>query len=517
MNKHSNQSSTCPECGATLKTTTQGGLCPACLLKQGLGSVIDSQMATDAGTSGGRKSRPDAPSVDEIQACFPGMEILEVLGQGGMGVVYKARQLQLDRVVALKILPDEAGMDPAFAERFSREAKTLARLNHPNIVAVYDFGQAGGHYFLTMEFVDGMNLRQLEHSKKLTPEEALVITPKICDALQYAHEEGVVHRDIKPGNILIDRKGRVKIADFGLAKLLGQDARDVSLTGDQSIMGTPHYMAPEQMTSTKTVDHRADIYSLGVVIYEMLTGELPVGRFSAPSKKVKIDVRLDEVVLKALENDPELRYQRVSDVKSQIDSISYQIAQLPPHLRRMLGFEYESKRRWRGMPLVHICARLDPVTGKTKEARGVFAFGGMATGIFAFGGRARGIVACGGIAQGVFTVGGIAIGVFSCGGIAMALLMATGGIAIAPFSVGGLNVGLLAYGGAMYSAFPMLGPDAGPVARWLVQNYLETKLPLILMVVVNLCWAIPVVAVVLFQRRKEREDREAETGGRSKA
>jgi tRNA A-37 threonylcarbamoyl transferase component Bud32 len=445
------------------------------------------------------------------------MEILEVLGQGGMGVVYKARQPQLDRVVALKILPDEAGKDPAFAERFFREAKTLARLNHPNIVAVYDFGQAGGHYFLTMEFVDGMNLRQLEQSKKLTPEEALVITPKICEALQFAHEEGVVHRDIKPGNILIDRKGRVKIADFGLAKLLGQDAKDVSLTGDQSVMGTPHYMAPEQMTNTKTVDHRADIYSLGVVIYEMLTGELPVGRFSAPSKKAKINVRLDEVVLRALENDPELRYQRVSDVKSQIDSISYQITQLPPPLRRMLGYEYKSKRTWRGMPLVHICARLDPTTGKTLEARGVFACGGKATGIFAFGGRARGIGAGGGIAQGVFTVGGIAFGVFSCGGIAMGLLIAMGGIAVAPLAAGGLNFGLLSFGGGGFSAFPTWGPDAGPIAQWLVRNYFETSLPIISMVIVNLCWAIPMVAVIIFQRRKEREDKEAETGQVPKA
>ncbi|HAV63958.1 MAG TPA: serine/threonine protein kinase, partial [Verrucomicrobiales bacterium] len=197
----SRQSKTCPQCGASLPSTADAGLCPACLLREGIGSRIESQIATETGTSNDQKARPDAPSLDEIRGCFPQLEIIDLIGQGGMGVVYKARQPQLDRFVALKILPDEAGRDPAFAERFSREAKTLARLNHPNIVSVYDFGQAGGHYFLMMEFVDGMNLRQLEQTRMLTPEEALVITPKICDALQFAHEEGVVHRDIKPGNI----------------------------------------------------------------------------------------------------------------------------------------------------------------------------------------------------------------------------------------------------------------------------------------------------------------------------
>jgi tRNA A-37 threonylcarbamoyl transferase component Bud32 len=432
----------CPSCGSTAGAA--GGLCPACLLKEGIGSHIDSQMAT--ATDGAKRVRGEAPSLDEIQACFPNFEIVDVLGQGGMGVVYKARQPQLDRFVAIKILPDEAGADPAFAERFSREAKTLAKLNHPNIVAVYDFGQVGGHFFLTMEFVDGMTLRQLESSKKLSPQEALAITPKICDALQYAHEEGVVHRDIKPGNILIDRKGRLKIADFGLAKLLGQESRDLSLTGDQAVMGTPHYMAPEQMTSSKTVDHRADIYSLGVVIYEMLTGELPVGRFAAPSKKVEIDVRLDEVVLKALENDPEMRYQRIDDVKSEIDSISCQISKLPPGIRRMLGFDYKSKRRMFGMPLLHVTTRMDPITGKPAEARGVFAFGGKAKGIFAFGGRSRGVFACGGIAQGVFAFGGISFGLVTYGGIAVALLLSHGGISVAPVAIGGIAMGLLAYG-----------------------------------------------------------------------
>jgi len=261
------------------------------------------------------------PPAEELAAQFPQLEIVELLGRGGMGAVYKARQPGLDRLVALKILPRQVG-DTTFAERFAREARALARLNHPNIVAVYDFGRTGdGLFYLVMEYVDGVNLRQAIRSGGMSPQQALAIVPQICDALQFAHDEGIVHRDIKPENILIDKRGRVKIADFGLAKLLGQEAADQQLTGTQQVMGTLRYMAPEQMEGSKSVDHRADIYSLGVVFYELLTGELPIGRFAPPSKKVQIDVRLDEVVLRALEKEPEQRYQHASEVKTDVQSI----------------------------------------------------------------------------------------------------------------------------------------------------------------------------------------------------
>jgi serine/threonine protein kinase len=261
------------------------------------------------------------PSLEVLAQQFPQLEILELLGQGGMGIVYKARQPRLDRFVALKILPAEAGHDPAFAERFAREARALAKLTHPGIVTVHDFGESGGRFYLLMEFVDGVNLRHLLRGRRLEPEEALKIVPQICEALQYAHEQGVVHRDIKPENILLDKRGHVKIADFGLAKLLGPKAADSALTGSQQIIGTLHYMAPEQMERPLAVDHRADIYSLGVVFYEMLTGELPLGRFAPPSQKVQVDVRLDEVVLRALEKEPERRYQHASDVKQEVETL----------------------------------------------------------------------------------------------------------------------------------------------------------------------------------------------------
>jgi predicted Ser/Thr protein kinase len=279
-------------------------------------------FGTAAGTEAGGEPGFVPPSVAEIAKLFPQLEIFELLGKGGMGAVYKARQPGLDRLVALKILPARPGADPGFAERFTREARALARLNHPNIIGVYDFGQAGGlHYFL-MEYVDGLNLRQLEQAGKLSPAQALQIIPQICEALQFAHDEGIVHRDIKPENVLLDKRGRVKIADFGLAKLLGREPLALRLTGVRDVMGTPHYMAPEQVEHPQQVDHRADIYSLGVVFYEMLTGELPLGKFAPPSRKVEVDVRLDEVVLRTLEKEPSLRYQQASQVKTDVETIS---------------------------------------------------------------------------------------------------------------------------------------------------------------------------------------------------
>ncbi len=317
----------CPQCGGALAADAPEGLCPRCLLKEG----VRSTLAADA-PEGSAASRVGfvPPEPAEIAEHFPQLEVMGLLGRGGMGVVYKARQPGLDRFVALKILPPDIGADPTFAERFAREARSLARLNHPNIVAVYDFGLAGGFFYFLMEYVDGVSLRQMEQTQRVSPKQALAIVPQICDALQYAHDEGIVHRDIKPENILIDTKGRVKIADFGLAKLLARGPTDYTLTLTQQTMGTIHYMAPEQMERPGEVDHRADIYSLGVVFYEMLTGELPLGSFAPPSRKVRVDVRLDEVVLRAMAREPELRYQRASEVRSDVDSIASGLPTGPP-------------------------------------------------------------------------------------------------------------------------------------------------------------------------------------------
>ncbi len=311
----------CPSCQKPLPPDVPLGLCPECLLKAGF----------NTGTgSGSENTGFIPPTVEQIAKLFPQLEVIDFIGHGGMGAVYKARQPALDRFVALKILSPRIADSPGFAERFNREARALARLVHPNIVAVHDFGKAGDLHYLIMEYVDGANLREVERAGRLAPEQALAIVPQICEALQFAHNEGIVHRDIKPENILLDKKGRVKITDFGIAKILGQTSDQASLTGAKDVVGTPHYMAPEQIESPALVDHRADIFSLGVVFYEMLTGELPLGKFQPPSQRVQMDVRLDEVVLHTLEKQPERRYQQASQVKTAVETITSSRPGPPP-------------------------------------------------------------------------------------------------------------------------------------------------------------------------------------------
>jgi tRNA A-37 threonylcarbamoyl transferase component Bud32 len=441
----------CSRCGSAAIGDEPAGLCPRCLLALNL--EPDTEAARDElGPNGTRiaKPMPHVPlSLGEVAKCFPHLEILECLGRGGMGVVYKARQPRLDRIVALKILAPEREGDSHFAERFEREAKALARMSHSNIVAIYDFGESGGLFYLMMEFVDGLNLRQLLRRGQVASGEALAIVPKICEALQYAHEQGIVHRDIKPENELLDKQGRVKIADFGLAKIVGRESTDPR-TEEGLVVGTPRYMAPEQMERPETVDHRSDIYSLGVVFYELLTGELPLGRFALPSQKQKLDVRLDEVVLKALEKRPERRYQQANEIKTDVETISGIIERLPPKLQKAFGYEYRSKASLFGLPWLHINAGYDPVSGKRRVAKGIFAFGDRAIGVVAVGRIAQGAVAFGGLAIGIVALGGCSVGLLTAGGIGVGLLISWAAISIAFVAMGGLAMGYYALGGAPF-------------------------------------------------------------------
>ena len=335
--------SLCSRCQSPLAEATEG-LCARCLMAEAM-------QPTNPGDT------PPQPTLtpEELAPHFPQLEILECLGRGGMGVVYKARQKSLNRLVALKLLAPERADDPQFAARFEKEAQALAALNHTHIVSVFDFGQVSASqlstndsqplYYLLMEFVDGVNLRQLMQTRRLTPKEALSIVPPVCEALQCAHDHGIVHRDIKPENLLIDKHGTVKIADFGIAKMLS-----VTRLGEAAVAGvcdpgglgqptkpnaanefsgsgvtdpgynlaTPAYAAPEQ--SQGTADHRADIYSLGVVLYEMLTGERPKHDLVPPSKRVQVDVRIDEIVLRALEAKPELRFATATEFRTQVEA-----------------------------------------------------------------------------------------------------------------------------------------------------------------------------------------------------
>ena len=258
------------------------------------------------------------PPIDELNRLLPRYHVESLLGHGGMGAVYKGWQPTLDRAVAIKLLPAEIAGDEEFVARFEREARTLAKLQHPGIVSVYDFGRtAAGHLYFVMEYVDGTDLQKMLRGEPLQPAQALEAICQICEALHYAHRQGVIHRDIKPANILFTCEGRAKLADFGIARPSGDDAGTLTLSN--MVMGTPAYMAPEQQRGH--ADLRADIYALGVMLYEMLTGQRPQGIFEMPSRKVAVDSRIDAVVIKALQQEPERRYQQVSEMQTDVDLI----------------------------------------------------------------------------------------------------------------------------------------------------------------------------------------------------
>ena len=263
------------------------------------------------------------PTMEEAAQLFPGYEVLRLLGRGGMGAVYQARQIELDRFVALKLLPIEISVDRDFADRFRREARALAKLHHPHIIAVHGFGETSeGHLFFVMEFVEGANLHEIIRQVGLDPDQALSLAGQVCTALAYAHGKGVVHRDIKPANIMVNAEGRVKVADFGLARLTGPATEAFTMTG--IVMGTPDYMAPEQMQGMN-VDHRADLYSVGVMLYEMLCRQVPQGIFARPSQCIGCDKRLDDIVIRAMQQQPELRYQSSAEMKADLET-----ARTPP-------------------------------------------------------------------------------------------------------------------------------------------------------------------------------------------
>jgi serine/threonine protein kinase len=254
------------------------------------------------------------PSVGELNELIPAYDFLEFLDRGGMGAVYRARQRSLDRIVAVKLLHIGMTNRRAFSDRFKREARALALLNHPHIVSVYDFGEApGGCLYYVMEYVKGTNLRNLMRGGQTTSRALLSIAMQVCEALQFAHSNGVVHRDVKPANVLIDERGHVKVADFGLAKVIGPSLGE-GLTAASDALGTPEYMAPETITHQHEVDHRADIYSLGVMLYEMLTGHVPRGAWEPPSRTLGADARFDEVVSRAMQTDPQKRFQNMGEL-----------------------------------------------------------------------------------------------------------------------------------------------------------------------------------------------------------
>lgn len=259
----------CPQCKTAFDADVPLGLCPVCLLKH----ALEPEWFADEAADPSGKTDWNSPIRSELASYFPELEILEEVGRGGTGTVYKARQKQLDRFVALKVIAPHIAQDPTYIARFRSEATAAARLNHPHVVQIYSAGEAKGLHYLIQEFVEGESLRQrLNRHGPMDPEEALAVCVYLAEALDYAWREArLIHRDIKPDNILLSTKGVAKLSDLGLAKCVGEGTSN--LTRSDLTVGTPHYMSPEQGRGEKNVDFRSDIYSLGCTLYHMLSGQ----------------------------------------------------------------------------------------------------------------------------------------------------------------------------------------------------------------------------------------------------
>ena len=248
-----------------------------------------------------------APEPEVLAPLFPNYAITSLIACGGMGAVYRAKQIALERDVAIKILPRELNRDASFRSGFAAEAKAMAKLNHPNLIGVYDFGEVEGMLFLVMEFVAGPSLHQVANGKAILVDETAKLMSAVCLGLAHAHENGILHRDIKPANILLDLQHNPKIGDFGLARPIGVTAK-----ADEEIYGTPHYTAPEVVDNPRNVDARADIFSLGVVLHELLTGKLPAVDPRLPSVISGCPTAFDSIVHRATHPNPAFRYPDVS-------------------------------------------------------------------------------------------------------------------------------------------------------------------------------------------------------------
>ncbi|MCG8600483.1 MAG: protein kinase, partial [Verrucomicrobiales bacterium] len=340
----------CPDCDTLIPEASPGGLCPRCLLGGELTPLVPEE--DDLGATlpidpenppvRGEPSRQElltplssaaefALTPEELDRLFPDLEILKLLGAGGMGAVYQARQPRLDRIVALKVLSCAPEMHDSFALRFEREAQLLAKLHHPHIVTLFDFGEIpdgpGGRsvFYFLMEYIGGGSLDdRLRSDEEIRPRDAFRIISETCEALALAHGKGVLHRDIKPANLLLDDEERIRVADFGIAKILEYEEESLmtGLTVTGTTMGTPHYMAPELWEDPTMVDSRADLYSVGVVFYQLLTREKPAGVFQEPSRIADVERMVDNVVFKALEKNRERRYQDAEEMRVAVERVA---------------------------------------------------------------------------------------------------------------------------------------------------------------------------------------------------
>jgi serine/threonine-protein kinase len=281
-----------------------------------------------------QETRPDAAPFPALE----GFEVLECIGQGGMGEVFRCTRLSDGAPVAVKILTPQMAAVPDYVRRFAREAAAMAQLDHRGIVRLLGRGKAGGHVFIAMELIDGVSLRLWAHKNRPTARQLAKLLAQVAHALAYAHARAVVHRDLKPDNVLVTPDLCTKVLDFGLAGLHAEGAE--CLTQSHVAMGTANYMAPEQRKDAKRADHRADLYSFGVMAYELLTGELPIGRFLPPSKLAQgLDPRWDALVERCLELEPAARPHSALELAHGLEALAGVSAplELAPRTRRKAG------------------------------------------------------------------------------------------------------------------------------------------------------------------------------------
>ncbi len=314
------------------------------LFGNSISGLLDCALGTSLSQSAAKPWVPPTP--EHLAVLLPQYRIEHLIGRGGMGAVYKGTQITLNRPVAIKILPAELARNEEFVGRFHREAQLLASLSHQSIVTIFEFGQTTeGNLYFVMEHVDGTDLHQLLQQSRMDPAQALRLTIQVCEAMQYAHDMGVIHRDIKPANVLITRDGRAKLADFGLAAKPAIPAETPLPESDDSpespgfirpgsCMGTPGYAAPEVYEGK--ADARSDIYALGIMLYEMLTGAPPQQAYAPPSTSAGVDPRIDGVVVKALEADPSARFQKASEMKLAMEAVTAPKPALPVQPRKAM-------------------------------------------------------------------------------------------------------------------------------------------------------------------------------------
>lgn len=309
------ESSTCPRCGASLADGSHiAGLCARCFSSSALDDHSGWLASTDLD--------------DDSSAVWPvlqGWTITGVIGAGGMGRVYRAESTQDGTAGALKVLEGKWSRDPLVAARFEAEATALKLLHHENIVRVIDTGETNdGRFCLVMELVEGCDLGRLLRAEKLSPERAVSIFLKVCDATAFAHAQGFAHRDIKPANILVGKDGMVKLADFGLAKDFGSDPGNITmiggLTASTDHFGSAYYVAPERILGDRASGQSADIYALGVLLYHLLTGQMPLGRYTPISQLAQLPRAFDDIIGSALEADPAHRIQSVTTMQQAVVS-----------------------------------------------------------------------------------------------------------------------------------------------------------------------------------------------------